>query len=250
MNYNICIPIPIKSANISEIKPILDKTVENNPNLIELRFDYINNIQNLSLDFLKNLKSIITSNIPVIFTFRDFAEGGQIKIPQKERYKILKMFIKVKPDYIDIEMNTDQNFLYEFLNLATQNGVIIIFSYHNFEKTISYNEAIKLITNFNKKINQEFLKKQKNYLNNVYKVVLTAQTFDDNIIPLKLCKHFLNSNQKFISFCMGPLGIFSRIMCVTVGSFLTYASLEEKTALGQIDIEKMREIYDLIINDL
>lgn len=90
MKYNICIPIPVKSANISEIKPILDKAKRKNPNLIELRFDYIYNIQTFSLDLIKELMSIITSNIPVIFTFRDASEGGKIKINQKERFEILK----------------------------------------------------------------------------------------------------------------------------------------------------------------
>ncbi len=40
---------------------------------------------------------------------------------------------------------------------------------------------------------------------------------------------------------MGELGIFSRIMCTLAGSFLTYASFEEKTAPGQLNIKKMRE---------
>jgi len=49
---------------------------------------------------------------------------------------------------------------------------------------------------------------------------------------------------------MGELGIFSRIACVLTGSFLTYASLEEKTAPGQINIDEMREIYHLFSNFL
>ena len=250
MKYNICIPIPVKSANISEIKPILDKSIKKNPNLIELRFDYINNFQTLSLDFIKELMDIITSNIPVIFTFRDFSEGGQIKINQKERFKILEMLIEAKPDYIDIEINMNKNILYEFINLTSQKGVKIIYSYHNFEKTISFDETIKLIKNFGNKLIQEFSLKPKINQKNIYKVVFTAQTFEDNIIPLRLCKKFSNSTQKLISFCMGTIGIFSRIMCVTVGSFLTYASLEEKTAPGQINIDEMREIYNLFSNFL
>ncbi|NVM36327.1 MAG: type I 3-dehydroquinate dehydratase [Candidatus Lokiarchaeota archaeon] len=250
MKYNICIPIPVKSANISEIKPILDKIIKKNPNLIELRFDYINDVQNLTYDFIKELMDTISSNIPVIFTFRNFSEGGKIKINQKDRFRILKMFIVAKPDYIDAEMNADKNFLYEFINLASQNGVNIIFSYHNFEKTIKFNETITLLQNFNSKLIQELSLKPEQYQNNVYKVVFTAQTFEDNIIPLRLCKHFSNLPQKLISFCMGPLGIFSRIMCVTVGSFLTYASLEEKTAPGQIHIDEMREIYNLFLKNL
>ena len=250
MNYNICIAIRVKSAILSEIKPILDKVIKKKPNFIELRFDYIDNVQSLSLDFVKDLLNIINHKIPVIFTFRDSSEGGQANISQKERFKILKMFIEAKPEYIDIEMNTNKNMLGEIINLASQNGVKIIYSYHNFEKTIKFDETIKLIQNFNITLNQELSLKPKISQNNIYKVVFTAQTFEDNIIPLRLCKEFSNSAQKLISFCMGTLGIFSRVMCVTVGSFLTYASLEEKTAPGQINIEKMREIYHLFSNFL
>jgi 3-dehydroquinate dehydratase len=48
---------------------------------------------------------------------------------------------------------------------------------------------------------------------------------------------------------MGTSGIFSRLTCIFAGSFLTYASLKEKTAPGQINIAKMRELYGLILND-
>ncbi len=47
---------------------------------------------------------------------------------------------------------------------------------------------------------------------------------------------------------MGTLGIFSRIMCVTKGSFMTYASLDEETAAGQINIHKMRDLYNLVLH--
>ena len=109
-------------------------------------------------------------------------------------------------------------------------------------ETMKFDETIKLIQNFSNKLNQELSLKPKKHQNYIYKVIFTAQSFEDNIIPLRLCKEFSNSTHKLISFCMGTVGIFSRIMCVTVGSFLTYASLEEKTAPGQINIDKMRDI--------
>lgn len=250
MKYNICVPIPVKFARISEVKPIIDKAIKSKPNLIELRFDFINNVQTLSADFVRDLLSIIHPYAPVIFTFRDSSEGGQIKINQRERFKLLKMFIETKPNYIDIEMNTEENILGEIINLASQNGVNIIFSYHNFEITLTFDEAIKLIQNFDEKLIKGLSIEPKILEDNIYKVIFTAQTFEDNLMPLRLCKEFSNSNQKIISFCMGKLGIFSRINCVLAGSFLTYASLEEKTAPGQINIKKMREIYNLLLNNL
>ncbi|MFX0140344.1 MAG: type I 3-dehydroquinate dehydratase [Candidatus Hodarchaeota archaeon] len=250
MKYNLCIPIPIKYTRIKEVKPIINKAIKTEPKLIELRFDYIPDINTLSIDFLRELLNIIHPHATVIFTFRDSSEGGQIEIEQKDRFKILKMLIESEPDYLDIEMRTNKNILSEIINLTSQKGVKLIYSYHNFEKTLAYEEGIHLIQNFNEKLIQELSLEPKILQDNIYKLIFTAQQFEDNLIPLKLCKEFSNSNQRIISFCMGTLGIFSRITCVFAGSFLTYTSLEEQTAPGQIDIKKMREIYGLILNNL
>ena len=48
---------------------------------------------------------------------------------------------------------------------------------------------------------------------------------------------------------MGEIGILSRILCVKFGSLWTYASMEDKTAPGQIKIEKMREIHQLLFEN-
>ena len=85
----------------------------------------------------------------------------------------------------------------------------------------------------------------------IFKMIFTAQKFEDNLIPMKICRDLLERNKckSVISFCMGELGIFSRIMCVIAGSFLTYASLEERTAPGQINIRNMREILQTVSNN-
>ena len=85
----------------------------------------------------------------------------------------------------------------------------------------------------------------------IYKIIFTAQVFEDNLVPIKICNSLFekDKNKSVISFCMGELGIFSRMMCVKAGSFLTYASLGERTAPGQIDIRKMREVLKLLSNN-
>lgn len=249
MKYNLCISIPIKYTSIKEVRPLIEKAVKSKPDLIELRFDYISKIKTISINFVRDLLNIIHPHAAVIFTLRDSSEGGKLKINQKERFKVLKMFVETKPDYLDIEMNTDKNILDEIINLASQNEVKIIFSYHNFKNTMTFNESIQLVQNFNEKLTQELSLNSKILEDIIYKVIFTAQKFEDNLIPLKLCKELSNSNQKIISFCMGSLGIFSRLMCILTGSFLTYGFLEEKTAPGQLKISKMREIYDLLVNN-
>ena len=63
MIYNICIAIPVKSISLSEIKPTLDKIEKKKTNFIEFRFDYINNVQSLTLDSVIELLNIINNNM-------------------------------------------------------------------------------------------------------------------------------------------------------------------------------------------
>ncbi|MFX0006640.1 MAG: type I 3-dehydroquinate dehydratase [Promethearchaeota archaeon] len=250
MKFNICIPIPIRNPSIQVVQPIIERVLKTNANLIELRFDYITDFKSISMEFLTSLSKIISPQSTIIFTFRDPSEGGHVQIQQEDRFNIYKMFINAKPDYIDIEMALDNKILDELINLAQQNRVNLIFSYHDFSRTFSFEEARNYILNFESRLAQELHIDQKLFEELIYKIIFTANTFEDNLTPLKLCKDISSSKKKIISFCMGPLGVFSRIICVITGSYLTYAFLEEseKTAESQIQIEKMKEIYDLILD--
>ncbi|GAG29372.1 unnamed protein product, partial [marine sediment metagenome] len=68
MKYNICVPIPIKFANILELKSIIAKSLRSDPNLIELRYDYIDDVQQITQGFLNELLAKVQLKIPVIFT--------------------------------------------------------------------------------------------------------------------------------------------------------------------------------------
>ena len=85
MKYKICVPIPVKSGNISEIAPTIEKVINLNPDFIELRFDYISDIQKITKDFISNVINRIQPRIPTICTLRDSSEGGQIEIDISER---------------------------------------------------------------------------------------------------------------------------------------------------------------------
>ena len=165
------------------------------------------------------------------------------------RFKIIKTLVLSKPNYLDIEMNTEKKYLSEIINLANQNNVNLIFSYHDFDKTPSYETVSTQIQIFLDKLREEYELESQNIEKIIIKMIFTAQKFEDNIIPLKLCKEFSKQNVRIISLCMGDLGIFSRILCVLTGSFLTYGSFVGETAPGQINIKKLRGMLDVLQGD-
>ena len=249
MKYKICIAIPIKSGNLDLNKQTIENTLCKNPDLIEFRLDYINDVNSITHSFLKELMSIVPSEIPKIFTFRRKQEGGQYILSESERLEVLRRLIEVKPDYIDIEINSESDVLKNLIDLAYDKNVRIIFSYHDFERSITYEEITELLTKFSEKLNQELLIDLNKINDSIFKIILTARVFDDNLNVLNICKKLSRQDKKFVCFAMGEIGILSRILCVKFGSAWTYSSLEEKTAPGQIKIEKIREIHQLIFEN-
>ena len=246
MKYKICVPIPIKSIKVSDTAPIIRKVLNVDPNLVELRFDYLNNVQFLTKDFISSLINRIQPKVPVVLTFRKFSEGGQKEIPDDELFQIQKMLFETKPKYVDIEINTEKKNLKEIIALALQNKVSLIFSYHDFKKTPTFTNASSILDNFYKILINEMDINSKFIENCIFKLIFTAHSFKDNLLPLKLCKIKSSKKIKLISLCMGDKGLFSRIFCVFSGSFFTYGSFEEKTAPGQMNIVEIREIIKLM----
>ena len=249
MKYKICVAIPINSADLNINKQIIETALDKCPDLIEFRFDYINEVKVITHSFLRELMSIIPPKIPKIFTFRRKQEGGQYKLSINERLEVLKLLIEAKPDYLDIEINSESKVLKSLIDLAYDNKVKLIFSYHDFEKSVTYAETAEILNRFEEKLKHKLNIDLEKINGSIFKIIFTAQVFDDNVQVLNICKELSRQDKKFVCFAMSDLGVLSRILCVKFGSLWTYGSLEEKTAPGQIKIEKIREIHQLLFEN-
>ena len=141
MKYKICVAVPIKVGDLDVNKKIIEKVLDNNPDLIEFRFDYIDEVTHISRSFLEGLSNCIPPKVQIIFTFRSTQEGGQCDLSIDERFEVLRLLIYMKPDYLDIEINSESKLLEKLISLAYDKEVKLIFSYHNFEKSITREET-------------------------------------------------------------------------------------------------------------
>jgi len=244
---NICVPIQVKSNDASEIEMLIKNVKKADPDYIEFRLDYIDDISNLTSGFLKKLVELSKdAGTKIIFTLRSLAEGGQMDISEQNKLKIIADAIVAGPDYIDVEMSSSDTLIREAVSLAIQNSVKVIFSYHDFNKTPSYDEARTIISEFEERLTQKLSIGAITTRDFPYKLIFTAQSFEDNLIPIRLCQVISEMRKNIISFCMGELGIFSRVSCVKYGSFFTFSSLGDKTAPGQISIYNMRDAHRIL----
>ena len=210
----ICIPIIANNLDdalhdMAEASKVAD--------IVELRIDYIKNVD------LKRLLEKRTK--PVIVTNRPIREGGRFNGSEEERIALLKLAIRLQADYVDVEHDSIQNIRRDTeLRVPTK----IIVSYHNFRETPDD------LTDIYKRLSQSGA--------DIVKIVTHANNITDNVRIYQLLQQ---SQMPVISFCMGELGIISRILYKRFGSYLTFASLRtgKESAPGQINIHELLNTY-------
>ena len=216
----ICIPIIANNLedalhNMAEASMIAD--------IIELRIDYIKDVD------LKRLLEKRTK--PVIVTNRPDREGGKFDGSEEERIALLKLAIRLQADYVDIEHDSIQNIRRDTVHRVPTK---IIVSYHNFCKTPDD------LTDIYKRLSQSGA--------DIVKIVTHANSITDNVRIYRLLQQ---SQIPMISFCMGELGIISRILYKRFGSYFTFASLRtgKESAPGQISIHELLNTYQARMQD-
>jgi 3-dehydroquinate dehydratase type I len=91
-----------------------------------------------------------------------------------------------------------------------------------------------------------------NIKGDICKIITTAKKIEDNLTCLRFVVEASKSND-VICFCMGKLGIISRLLSPVFGGYFTYASVGRgnESAIGQLTVAETKKFYGLINkNDL
>lgn len=186
---------------------------------MELRLDVIKNLTSQSAeDIINTIKEL--SDVPIILTNRTKDEGGFFNKTEEERIKILSDNASLV-EITDIELSTNELLRQQVINNANKT----IISYHNFEKTPSQE--------FLQNIIDEAVK-----IGDIPKVAVKPERIEDTYILLKL----LMQNRGIIAISMGKIGSYTRVISPILGSPVTYASVNDESAPGQLDIETTSEM--------
>ena len=195
-------------------------------NCIEIRFD---KLKESSLETLKKIEKYTKTKS--ILTIRKKIDGGDYAGSEKTRIKLLLEALKLKFDFVDIEVETLNKNPKLFKNYHQK----IIASYHNFSKTPTTKEIKKVFKPIEKLSPK------------IKKIAVMINQSSD----LKILYNLLINKKKkeqYIIIGMGEKGTISRVITPLLGSYLTFAPVEKAVAPGQLQADKLKTIYNELNN--
>ncbi|MBI5158823.1 type I 3-dehydroquinate dehydratase [Candidatus Micrarchaeota archaeon] len=223
MNAKICVPIIGKTC--AESAQMLAKARELGADLAELRMDYLKPGELAGV-----IELIKASKLPVIATARPVWEGGLFKGSEVERGKLLSESAKFA-EYVDIEL--DAGIIESVKNAVRNSKAKLIVSKHDFKCTMPQKKL------------EEVVEKERRAGANLCKVVCTATKFEDNNALLQVVSS-ASKNGAIVGFCMGDLGISSRVLSPLFGASFAFACLEygKESAAGQVSVAELKKFYE------
>lgn len=161
-----------------------------------------------------------SAGVPLIITVRSGKEGGARSMPDDRRAEIFKALMPFA-DIIDIELGSSGGKLKDVIDYAKRSGKGVIVSYHNFKTTPGLGTLNALI------------KKARSSGADAVKIAAFARGTED----LRRLAGVLAGSDDLIVIAMGRRGAFSRIFFPMLGSLLTYGSITDGTAPGQLPLK-------------
>ena len=217
-NLNICITVIGQTLESFLLQLEKSQTLAN---FVELRVDYIKNINLGMLDVIAR-----HTNKRSILCCRAKKEGGNFEGTIEEQNKILQMGNNLGFNYLDIDFAIANK-----ITVRNKKAKLIL-SYHNFKETPNLKE-LKSITTHMWDLKPDILK---------FAVMISSQIDVRNLFRLLLNK---KENEDMIVLGMGEQGKITRLLSPLLGGYLTFASLEEaKLAPVHITYQVIENFYN------
>jgi 3-dehydroquinate dehydratase-1 len=208
------------------------------PDVIEWRVDHFEGIVDARtvVDVGRGLRASV-GDAPVIFTRRSAKEGGEpIAIGDEE---VVRLYDAVGAsglvDFLDFEMGNDPGHVQRVVASARSHGARVILSYHNFGYTPGRDFLV-----------QRFLEAERLGADVAKVAVMPRDRLDVLTLLAATAQADAKARIPLISMSMGPLGAVTRMIGGAFGSSLSFAVGEGSSAPGQIPIEDLRAVYDVI----
>lgn len=236
----ICVPIVGKTTQdiLTEAKNITALPVD----VVEWRVDWFEDVfvTEKVLETAKALQEVL-KDIPVLFTFRTSKEGGEKEISTAD-YAALNIAVAKSGyvDLIDVEAFTDDEIVKGIIAQAHAVNVRVIASNHDFFKTPAKEEIIRR------------LRMMQDFGADIPKIAVMP-TCKQDVLTLLSATLEMSENyadRPIITMSMAGTGVVSRLTGESFGSVLTFGAASKASAPGQIGVNDLKQVLDIIHKSL
>ena len=234
----ICVPIvgPTVEDILSQVKDAVQAKVD----LVELRPDMWMKESDLHGDeYLPTIVRIVEkvhsryADMPMLFTWRTIGEGGETPLCSDNYSNLLQAIVDQNlVQAIDIELFTYTEEIGSIIKQAHQQGIQTVMSYHNFQSTPDI-ETLHV-----------FAERMVSVGAQVIKFALMPSTNDDVLSVLQFTKELTERYPQLprITMSMGQLGQMTRTCGNVFGNCLTFGTLGQASAPGQVEVEILKQL--------
>lgn len=228
--------ISLMGAKADENIELIKKGIEAGVECFEWRGDFaadVHDPQAMAQQSIEIGKAL--SNNPYLFTFRSTSQGGHLTIPVEEYVVLNKAIIEAEAvDLVDIETWIGDPAVLELAECAKQHNVKTVISYHNFAGTPSVEWMVNLLTHM------------ADLGADIPKIATMANSAQDALKLLAATEEMsrIHSDKPLLTMAMGREGSITRLVGELFGSAITFCSLEEASAPGQVQVMQAIRIMD------
>lgn len=228
--------ISLMGAKADENIELIKKGIEAGVECFEWRGDFaadVHDPQAMAQQSIEIGKAL--SNNPYLFTFRSTSQGGHLTIPVEEYVALNKTIIEAEAvDLVDIETWIGDPAVLELVGCAKQHNVKTVISYHNFAGTPSAEWMVNLLTHM------------ADLGADIPKIATMANSAQDALKLLAATEEMsrIHSDKPLLTMAMGREGSITRLVGELFGSAITFCSLEEASAPGQVQVMQAIRIMD------
>ena len=232
----ICVPVLGKTEEeiLKSAKHVQSVGVD----LLEWRADWYEHVDDFDKveKILGELRKVV-GETPILFTFRTAKEGGSKSISDEDYMKINKFVCdKHLADLIDVEMFSGEEIIREMISYAHEKAMLVVGSNHDFRGTPSKKQIVLR------------LQLMQHFQADIIKIAVMPKNKEDVIALLLATEEMVSKYAKVpvVTMSMSELGVLSRVSGELFGSAITFASAGIASAPGQIPVEKMKPMLEVL----
>ncbi|MCD8020922.1 MAG: type I 3-dehydroquinate dehydratase [Clostridiales bacterium] len=236
----ICVPI----VGVTKEEIIREaRTFENIPvDVVEWRVDWFEDVFDVEKvkDALASLREVL-QDTPILFTFRTAKEGGEKAIDPETYANLNKEIAKTgNVDLVDVEAFTGDEIVKDIIDSVHAVGVKVVASNHDFDKTPGKDDIVGR------------LRKMQDLGADIPKIAVMPQNKADVLVLLSATEEMtrLYADRPIITMSMAGTGVISRLCGEVFGSALTFGAAGKASAPGQMGVEDLNTVLQLLHKSL